>query len=67
MNRATIFQLAVGVVLIGLFLLLAGSVPSPSPKPTQTWRPATELEQRQRDREILMEEMDRLWEQRATR
>ncbi|MEV1331118.1 hypothetical protein AB0J20_16250 [Micromonospora costi] len=65
MKRATIFQAAVGLIMFGLFLLLAGSAPRPAPPtPTQSWRPATDAEQRERDRQLLDEEMDRLWEQR---
>ena len=64
MNRATIFQAAVAAIAFGLFLLLAGSTPRPAPPvPTKSLRPATEPERREWERQRLIEEMDRLWEQ----
>ncbi|WP_433128596.1 hypothetical protein ACQPWW_02210 [Micromonospora sp. CA-240977] len=32
----------------------------PRPEPVRTWRPATELERREADRQLLIKEMDRL-------
>lgn len=64
MNRATIFQAAVAAIVVGLFLLLAASVPAqPSPSPVTSFRPATELEEQKRERERLEEELDRVWRQ----
>ena len=68
MNKATIFQAAVAVTLFGLFLMLAGATPRPAPPvPAKSLRPATETEQRDWERQRLIEEMDRLWEQRQAR
>ncbi|MEU6204598.1 hypothetical protein ABZ814_13535 [Micromonospora musae] len=52
-------------VIFGLFLMLTGSAPAPAPPttPTQSWRPATDAEQREHDKQRLLEEMDRLREQ----
>lgn len=58
MNRATILQAAVAVIMAGLFLMLAGAEPAaPPPTPARSWRPATELEERQRAEDRLYEEL----------
>lgn len=62
LRRATIVQLALAVILVGLaFIMVGADVPTPPPpKPVTSWRPATELERREADRQLLIEEMDRL-------
>lgn len=63
LRRATIVQLALGVILVGLAFILVGAEVRPAPpppKPVTSWRPATDLDRREADRQLLLEEMDRL-------
>ncbi|MDG4762366.1 hypothetical protein [Micromonospora sp. WMMD710] len=58
-------QLALATILAGLLLMAIGAAaPQLQPPPTspaRTWRPATELERREYERQRLLEEMDRLY------
>lgn len=57
-------RLALAAILAGLLIMAVGAAPaSREPAPAGTWRPATDEERRQRDRELLHEELDRIWEQ----
>lgn len=62
MRRATVLQMAALSVLVGIMLVMLGGGGVTRPTPVTSSRPATESEERQRDRERLHEELDRLWE-----
>lgn len=67
MGRIALIARAVVLIALGATLVVLGLI-SPeqpaAPTPTTSWRPATELEQRERDRQLLEDEMRRAWEQR---
>ncbi|MEU5938629.1 hypothetical protein ABZ807_05475 [Micromonospora sp. NPDC047548] len=65
-RRAATLQGALTAILIGLMLVLLGGGGADRREPPHrtTHRPSTELEQQQRDAELLREVMDRLAEQR---
>lgn len=63
--RAAVVQAAVAAVLVGLMLILLGGGGAGRQVPTRTatYRPATEEERRQYDRELIERELDRLWQE----
>lgn len=61
LRRTIITQVALATILVGLALILVGGAPRrPRPEPVWSVRPATELERQEADRQLLIEEMDRL-------
>ena len=64
MRRSAVVQAAVAAVLVGLMLiLLGGGAGRQIPARTATYRPATEEERRQYDRDLIERELDRMWQE----
>lgn len=63
-RRLVAMQVALAAILVGLLLMGVGAAaPQRQPQPAapaRTWRPATEQERREWERQQLIEEMDRL-------
>lgn len=63
LRRTIITQVALATILVGLVVILVGGAPRrPEPQSVRSVRPATEQERREADRQLLIEEMDRLRE-----